>query len=936
VGLETLAIHIRDQNAALLITKEKGGQHRFEAFELLAPDDTVVGTVGRLRRQFPEAAVLVPGSHAEDFRFLETFTSTVVQLDRVVDSKSQEAKGDKAPGIDPDTADPRLVTGMILSMLHGLGSHSNLPIISKRTREEVFLESGHRSPWRRSALWLMIRVTLQLTLEPARLGQKMNPLHARETLYKDFMAYMMSQLLSEAKSSDLPHNLLFAMMAKISRRVLKLGSTEERPGFPLKRPGIEEAMGILNVVQSALKTRWEAVQSSATRKLDLSPLKTLDFQKDTMIMLPGLRKYVDDAMKRSQSNSVDEKEVPFFPGHHFRRNENRKYFPRIDFTEDSDFQAYELIEFESSVEEYLGSYGSHGAASRPLLGYHDNLASTTPGDHPVDVIKQTNSCYRHLQPGEVRLIRLQDGNLDGLVECLLEYCPLAEAPKFRALSYSLDTGGPCARLRLDSHSIQIPGDVHDALRHLRDGHRGDDDLYIWVDAICINQDDIDEKSGQVTRLRDIYSCAFEVLAWLGDSMEQDADWIALVCELSSGLTAADVYKTGEFSFDMSQRMDRFLKSNLLAPQELERCMVQMATRPWFSDVWSVGAASLPVETTRLMIGSHEVGLDKFSTFLSSWKLSGRFASPSLADTLDGPIRLEHIRQSYRTKFIPIREQADGQSPVRLAEELWATLRDTQHYRCRLPQDKIYGILSLTSSSRLPDSLAPNYRLHFTDPFRQYARFLYEQGGYLDAIQCPKREPAVPTWVPDFLHLNFEGLTPARAVPVVFSADGNKMTAKGTHIGEVAAVFPREPDSEPASPETYEPPLPLAVLTFRANRQKEHLDRECGAWKDLLLKEPAHLARRPESANPFHQMTHRPDTSRDYFVTFNGLVGICDGAVEGDMIVALRGSCRPVMMRRSESDFTVVGCAVLSGKFGVPETFSKKFFSRARKLDFRIV
>jgi hypothetical protein len=51
--LETLPVYIRDQNAGLLITKESS-ELRFEAFELLATDDKVVGTVGRLERLFQQ------------------------------------------------------------------------------------------------------------------------------------------------------------------------------------------------------------------------------------------------------------------------------------------------------------------------------------------------------------------------------------------------------------------------------------------------------------------------------------------------------------------------------------------------------------------------------------------------------------------------------------------------------------------------------------------------------------------------------------------------------------------------------------------------------------------------------------------------------------------------------------------------------------------
>ena len=38
----------------------------------------------------------------------------------------------------------------------------------------------------------------------------------------------------------------------------------------------------------------------------------------------------------------------------------------------------------------------------------------------------------------------------------------------------------------------------------------------WIDAICINQADIEEKNDQVPMMRDIYMIAKRVVAWLGD------------------------------------------------------------------------------------------------------------------------------------------------------------------------------------------------------------------------------------------------------------------------------------------------------------------------------------------------------------------------------------------------------------------------------------
>ena len=44
---------------------------------------------------------------------------------------------------------------------------------------------------------------------------------------------------------------------------------------------------------------------------------------------------------------------------------------------------------------------------------------------------------------------------------------------------------------------------------------GNTDQPLWIDAICLNQEDDEEKSKQVPRMSDIYSLAEEVIFWLG-------------------------------------------------------------------------------------------------------------------------------------------------------------------------------------------------------------------------------------------------------------------------------------------------------------------------------------------------------------------------------------------------------------------------------------
>ncbi|KAK3326775.1 hypothetical protein B0H66DRAFT_551657 [Apodospora peruviana] len=943
---ETLAIHVRRQNAALLISKEEGGkQYLYEAFELLAPDSTVVTTVSSLQRQFPSASVLVPTTHAGNPRFQKTLASTIAQLDEFMDVAGQE-KG-RAPEIDRDTADPRLVTSMIMSMLLALGSKSELPAISKRCREEVFLEPGRRSPWRRSALWFMIRVTLQLTLEPARLGTRKMAFHATETLYKDFIIFLMGQVLRASQAAKLPTDLIFVMVNKISRHILKLGA-------PLNHPGLTEAIEITDKAQSALHAQWKATQLSDQVSINLSALKTLDFQRDTVLELPELRKHIKRSKARRESPASDDpEEVPFLPGHSFMRSQNRDYFPRTEFTQDPDFLVYELLEFEQSVEEYLGTYGYHNASPRALLT-EAPPPTTAIGDGVFDTDRQNASlCYHPLQPNEVRLVHLVRGT--DSMECQLKCYSFTRAPSYKVLSYQelqdwecqhVDGDSPYyTQLQLDGHPIRIPRCIYDGLLEI--WRSSNDDLHIWVDVICVNQGDLGEKSDHVTRLPMIYSSASAVLVWLGGDphcLPAETKAIKLIVDVASKLNANDVSETGGFSFDAKRMLERALQERLLAFEEVDEYLARLVSKPWFSDMSAVAAASLSAESPVLMLASpHSVRLDALRLFAIGWQSSDQFPSQSqLKTTFDPFAGLKNLGQSCLDSSGPCHDEIPGgQSLEWWARELWHALKRTRHYKCRRPQDKLYGVLGLISSGRgIPNSLAPDYRLEHGVVFRNYAKFLYENGSFLTAMQNRgSRELAAPSWVPDFRRLSFEDPTPAtQARSIAFSDDLRTMTTSGVIIGDVAAAFQKN-SPPPASPA--ESNLPWATLADRADLLKSHLDRECGPdWRNMLLWAPERLSRQPRSANPIdlmQQQSHDGTTDQDLFLSYNGLVGICDGAVENDVVVILWGTCRPLLLRRSaRGGFKVVGCAALSGKHGNPETFTKRFFSRGRKMVFTLI
>lgn len=131
----------------------------------------------------------------------------------------------------------------------------------------------------------------------------------------------------------------------------------------------------------------------------------------------------------------------------------------------------------------------------------------------------TAQLYHRLSKGCFRLLSLSD---DGGVVCSLDTHQLDKAPAYIALSYTWGAGDftnsqqttvGCS-ITLNGETVPVQQNLHDALRHLAKKVRSRGCLF-WVDAICINQDDPDDKNAQVKEMKTIYENASCVFGWLG-------------------------------------------------------------------------------------------------------------------------------------------------------------------------------------------------------------------------------------------------------------------------------------------------------------------------------------------------------------------------------------------------------------------------------------
>jgi hypothetical protein len=150
-----------------------------------------------------------------------------------------------------------------------------------------------------------------------------------------------------------------------------------------------------------------------------------------------------------------------------------------------------------------------------------------------DRLSYSSPIYRPLKSHTrtIRLVKIETPEYDGArLRCQLVHRAFDQTPTYYALSYRWGDESAQKRIILNGSKFPVRRNLYDALRFLQNR---DEDVLIWIDAICINQDDFEERSQQVRIMHLIYQRATKVVVWLGKKhanypVEEDAVEVDLV------------------------------------------------------------------------------------------------------------------------------------------------------------------------------------------------------------------------------------------------------------------------------------------------------------------------------------------------------------------------------------------------------------------------
>ncbi|KAK5997802.1 Heterokaryon incompatibility 6-like protein [Cladobotryum mycophilum] len=176
----------------------------------------------------------------------------------------------------------------------------------------------------------------------------------------------------------------------------------------------------------------------------------------------------------------------------------------------------------------------------------------------------------------IRILTLEPGSGANPLVGSLGTEQLGSRPEYEAISYVWGTGGRHSELVCDGAALPLTQSIYDALcrvRHATETRR------LWADQICINQDDIPERSQQVKLMNAVYKNARRVLVWLGRDLDGVArDAVSMIHRLNDVFGDEEAHRA--FRVEHSENLAKQTKEPWIPISKLTKL-------PWFHRIWIV-------------------------------------------------------------------------------------------------------------------------------------------------------------------------------------------------------------------------------------------------------------------------------------------------------------------------------------------------------------
>ncbi|KAJ4401436.1 hypothetical protein N0V85_005529 [Neurospora sp. IMI 360204] len=355
------------------------------------------------------------------------------------------------------------------------------------------------------------------------------------------------------------------------------------------------------------------------------------------------------------------------------------------------------------IPDYDKSVQSGQLNSREVLA----TVKTFEGGNGLGQISGERYPYRQLEhETTIRLLFITPGSGEEITYTLL-HAELGNIP-YKALSYEWRLpSDDDPKITIDGHPVRIRKNLFEALKQINSVIHYLGFLFLWVDPLCINQNDNAEKSQQIQKMGKIFSGADEVFAWTG-TMANDSDY---TMDILNSIFSVNSYSNPEEGRGMVE--DKWLELN-----RAKAAILAWFNRAYWKRVWVIQEIYLAKELV-VMCGSKSIAERQLYICLSFLVTLGWLYSSALKDDDDlipsikesaayYQIVANSLRFSQRVANSP-RESKYHRTGTTDYNPLghWLFICASSKFMATDPRDYVYAMLSL-SGDAVNGEIIPDY------------------------------------------------------------------------------------------------------------------------------------------------------------------------------------------------------------------------------------
>jgi hypothetical protein len=356
-----------------------------------------------------------------------------------------------------------------------------------------------------------------------------------------------------------------------------------------------------------------------------------------------------------------------------------------------------------------------------------------------------DSHYKPLtSPNSIRILQLQPSTVSSSeIQCSTIHKTLSECDRdilggYIALSYVWGSQENLQQIFFEEKPFYVTQNLCDALYHLREPEKV---VKLWVDAICINQNDIEERNQQVSMMGAIYTLARHTIIFLGKSSPK-------VDEVLHQLSLNGSW------------VDKKCEQEIASGANWKLVAEELLSRPWFYRVWIFQELVLSKDPW-VQCGKSRLRWAEFCKFLRKWEevpSPGRILSDPKLDSRQRSYKILRSLDDARTQFQI--DKLQGKS----AQNLVNVVLSRRGLGVTDPRDIIFGHMGvagldfpLKREGQPAYSMltVPEYEKSITEVFNDFAKDVVEWSlditifSYVDDVSPSPRPHGLASWAQDW-------------------------------------------------------------------------------------------------------------------------------------------------------------------------------------------